>query len=283
MQGKRVLITGATTGIGRVTALELAKLGAEIVLVARSEAKAQATAAEIRAASGREPVVLLADLASLSSVRQVAAAFRQRFDRLDVLINNAGAVFAKRELTVDGFEHTFALNHLSYFLLTNLLLDRLKAAGAARVVNVASNAHYAGKIDFDDLQAEKSYFSFRAYSNSKLANVLFTFELARRLAGTQVTSNCVHPGAVRSGFGHNNPGFFSSVLALAQLFMISPEKGARTSIYLASSPEVQGTTGKYFDKCKPKAPSKIALDEGVQRRLWEASARLVGLAADAAA
>jgi NAD(P)-dependent dehydrogenase (short-subunit alcohol dehydrogenase family) len=210
-------------------------------------------------------------------VRQLAADVRSRCDRLDVLVNNAGAVFDKRGVTVDGFERTFALNHLSYFLLTNLLLDILKASSAARIVSVASNAHQPAKIDFDDLQSEKRYFSFRAYSVSKLANILFTAELARRLAGTRVTANCLHPGAIASGFGRNNPGWFKSVIALAQLFMISPEKGARTSIYLASSPEAEGKTGLYWVKCKPAQPSKAARDEATQRRLWDVSAQLVGL------
>jgi NAD(P)-dependent dehydrogenase (short-subunit alcohol dehydrogenase family) len=280
MQGKRVLLTGATSGIGRATALGLAELGAELLLVARDADKGKQTVDEIRARGAKQPIeVLLADLSLLAEVRKVAEAVRARTDRLDVLLNNAGAWFSTRTVTSEGFERTFALNHLSYFLLTNLLLDIVKAAPAGRIVNVASEAHRRGHIDFEDLNSEKSYSLLGAYGVSKLENILFTSALARRLEGTRVTANALHPGVVASGFGMNNRGFVRLGTRLAQLFMISPEKGAQTSIYLASSPEVEGVSGKYFDKRKERWPSRAAQDEVTQERLWRVSAELVGLAA----
>jgi retinol dehydrogenase 12 len=277
MQGKRVLITGATSGIGEKTAIKLAQLGAELFLVARDAKKADATVAAIRAAGATQPVtIFLADLSLMSEVRRLAGEVRAKTDRLDVLLNNAGAWFSERQVTSEGFERTFALNHLSYFLLSNLLLDIVKAAPAGRIVNVASEAHRGAKIDFDDLQSEKRYSLLGAYNVSKLENILFTAALARRLAGTRVTANCLHPGVVASGFGRNNGGFLRFVMPLAQLFMISADKGSETSVYLASSPEVEGVTGKYFDKCKPKHPTRHAQDEAAQEKLWAVSAALVG-------
>jgi NAD(P)-dependent dehydrogenase (short-subunit alcohol dehydrogenase family) len=276
MKGRRVLVTGATTGIGRVTAVALARMGADIVIVARDAAKAEATLAELRAAGASEPTAILGDLSLMSSVRAVAEEYQRRFDRLDVLVNNAGAIFSKREVTADGFEKTFALNHMSYFMLTYLLLDRLHAGIEPRVVNVSSNAHMPAKIDFDDLQMEKSWSAFGSYCVSKLENLLFTFELARRFP--QITANAVHPGAVASGFGRSNTGWFGKIFALGAPFLLTPEKGARTSIYLASAPEVTGTSGKYFVRCKVKASSKASQDPVAQKRLWDESVRLFGLA-----
>ena len=275
MRGKRVLVTGATTGLGRVTALALGRAGAEVLLVARDRQKADAAVAELAAAGAPPAHALLADLSLMSSVRALADEVRGRFDRIDVLVNNAGAIFNTRALTAEGFERTFALNHLSYFLLTNLLLDRLPSG--ARVVNVSSDAHRPARVDFDDLQLERRYTAFGAYCVSKLMNLLFTFELARRVQARGITANAAHPGPVASNFGRSNRGFFGALFALAGPFMLTPDKGARTQIWLASSPDVDGVTGKYFAKCREKKPSPRALDEAAQKRLWDASAELVGL------
>jgi NAD(P)-dependent dehydrogenase (short-subunit alcohol dehydrogenase family) len=279
MKGKVVLITGATNGIGKVTALELAKMGAMVVIVGRSAAKTAAVVRELRAQSGSFSVdSLVADLFSQAEVRSLAGRFRQSYTRLDVLVNNAGAVFSQRQETVDGYEMTFAFNHLAYFLLTNLLLDLLKASAPSRIVNVSSGAHTLGPLDFDDLMS-KNYGlqGFKAYGQSKLANVQFTYELARRLEGSGVTVNALHPGGVNTGFGKNNAGVMKLAMKVFGLFSLSPEQGAQTSIYLASSPEVAGVTGKYFDRCKPVASSKYSYDESAQRRLWEISEKLTGL------
>jgi len=275
MRGKRVLVTGATTGIGRVTAVELGRAGAEVILVARDRDKAAATLAELDAAGAPPAQALYADLSLTSSVRALAAEVREKFDRIDVLVNNAGAIFTSRALTAEGFERTFALNHLSYFLLTNLILDRIPSGG--RIVNVSSEAHKPAKVDFDDLQLERRYTAFGAYCLSKLMNLLFTFELARRVQARGITANAAHPGPVASNFGRSNRGFFGALFALAGPFMLTPEKGARTQIWLASSPDVEGVTGKYFAKCREKKPSARALDEATQRRLWDVTAQLVGL------
>jgi NAD(P)-dependent dehydrogenase (short-subunit alcohol dehydrogenase family) len=270
------LITGATNGIGKVAALELAKMGATVVIVGRNAAKTQSVVDEIRTASGNTSVdYLLADLSSMAQVRQLADAFRHKYTRLDVLVNNAGGMFAKRQETVDGFEMTFALNHLAYFLLTDLLLDILKASAPARIVNVSSDAHRPVPLDFDDLQHHKyGMRGFLAYSRSKLANVLFSYELAARLAGTGVTANVLHPGTVATGFGHNNAGLFDWVYKVIDLFAISPEKGAETIVYLASSQEVEGVTGKYWNRCKAVRSSKVSYDQEAARRLWEISEQM---------
>jgi NAD(P)-dependent dehydrogenase (short-subunit alcohol dehydrogenase family) len=272
LQGKTCLITGATQGIGLASAIGIAQAGAETVLVARNRERGEAAVAEVKTKSGNSNVSLLvADLASQESVRQLAAAFKQNHQKLHVLLNNAGGLFVKRVLTIDGIETTFALNHLAYFLLTELLLDVLEASAPSRIINVSSAAHFGGEIDFGDLQHQKRYSSFKVYSDSKLANVLFTYEMARRLAGTGVTANCLHPGVVTTGFGKNNPGLPKTLITLAGPFMLSPEKGARTSIYLATSPEVEGVTGKYFDKCKSVSSSKQSYDPEAARRLWQVS------------
>ena len=275
MRGKRVLVTGATTGIGRVTAVELGRMGAEVVVVARDRKKADETLAEIAAAGAPPAHVLMADLSLMSSVRALADEVRARFDRIDVLVNNAGAIFGTRALTDEGFERTFALNHLSYFLLTNLLLDRVPSGG--RIVNVSSDAHRPARVDFDNLQLERRYTAFGAYCLTKLMNLLFTFELARRIQPRGITANAAHPGPVASNFGRSNRGVFGFMFALAAPFMLTPEKGARTQIWLASSPEVEGVTGKYFAKCREKKPAPRALDEATQKRLWDVTAGLVGL------
>lgn len=279
VERKKVLITGGTDGIGKVTALELAKLGAHVIIIGRNPQKTEQTAREIREQSNNERVdFLIADLSEQEQVRRVAAEYRHRYDQLHVLINNAGAFFAKRELTADGLEKTFALNHLAYFLLTHLLLDLLTKSAPARIINVSSAAHFGGKINFDDLNAEKSYSGWGAYSNSKLMNVLFTYELARRLQDSGVTVNCLHPGFVATQFGKNNGGLIGLGLSLVQrVGAISPEQGAETTLYLATSPEVEGITGKYFDQKKAVESSKISQDEETARRLWEISLELTGL------
>jgi len=279
LAGKTVLVTGATTGIGKMTALGLARLGPTLVLVGRDPARAEAARAEIAQASGNPNVeVLLADLASQASIRKLALDFQAKHDRLHVLVNNAGAIRMERALTVDGVESTLAVNHLAYFLLVNLLLDVMKKSAPARIVNVASKVHERGKLDFDDLNRERSYKGFDVYSDSKLANVYFTYELARRLLGTGVTVNCLHPGVVASNFGQSDGnGWLRFAVKVAGLFFLSPEKGAATSIYLASSPEVEGVTGKYFDKCKPAESSRRSHDLQVAQQLWSVSEKLTGL------
>lgn len=278
MQGKIVIVTGANAGIGKVTARELAKMGATVIMVARDRARGEAALADVRGASGSARVYLmLADLSSQASIRQFAAEFQAQYDQLHVMVNNAGAFFAQRQESVDGLEMTFALNHIGYYLPTLLLLDTLKASAPARIVNVSSGAHFGGSINFADLQAQNRYAGFRAYSNSKLANVLFTYELARRLAGTGVMVNCLHPGFVASNFGQNNRGLARLGMKLLRPFALSVDEGAETSIYLASSPEVERVTGKYFDKKRAVNSSAQSHDEAVARRLWEISAALTGM------
>ena len=279
LDGKIALVTGATNGIGRVTALELARRGARVFLVARDRARGEATLAGIReACGGRSPDLLVADLSSQAEVRRLAQEVRERTPRLDLLVNNAGAIFDERAVSADGLEMTFALNHLAYFLLTLELLPLVEAGSASRIVNVSSVAHERGSIDFDDLQGERGYFMWRAYQQSKLANVLFTRELARRLAGRPggrgVTTNALHPGAIASGFGRNGTGFFSRLVALGAPFLASPEKGARTTLHVATAPELAGVTGRYFSSCREKTPSKAAQDDAAALRLWQISEEL---------
>lgn len=272
---KIALITGATAGIGRETAIGIAKTGVKTVIVGRDQKKCVAAVAEIKQKSNNENVeFLLADLFSLAAIRQLANEFKSKYERLDILVNNAGAVFDKRETTVDGYEKTFALNHLSYFLLTDLLLDTLKQSAPARIVSVSSIAHtFANKIDFDDLQFQrKSYSGLTAYAQSKLMNVLFTYELARRLEGTNVTANCLHPGGVASNFADNTGGLFRvAAWIFKNTFAISPQKGAETSIFLAVSPKIENVTGKYFDNCQEKQSNAISYDKDVQKALWTIS------------
>ena len=279
MNGKICLVTGGTNGIGKATAQALAKMGATVVIVGRSAPKTAQVVEEIRAASGNQNVdSLLADLSSQQEVRRLASEFKSKYSQLHVLLNNAGAVFMRHQLSVDGIEMTFALNHLASFLLTNLLLDTLKASAPARIINVSSGAHTTGKIEFDNLQGERGY-SPRVYENSKLANILFTMELARRLKGTGVTVNALHPGFTATGFAKNNGKFMAALVSLfAPLVARSPAKGAETSIYLASSPSVDGIAGKYFydSHVLPAAPQ--ATDMVAARKLWDVSAEMVHLA-----
>lgn len=278
MDGKIVLITGASQGIGRATAVGLAKLGATVVIAGRDRARTEAAVAQIKSQSGRTDLAyLLADFLSLAAVQQMAQDFLARYPRLDVLINNAGVFNMRREASKDGYEATFAVNHLAPFLLTTSLLERLKTSAPARIVNVSSAAHQGAHIDFDDLMGAKRYGGWMAYGQSKLANVLFTRELARRLAGTGVTANAMHPGFVASGFARNNGRLARAVMSLAKPFSRSPEKGAETAIYLASSPEVEGISGEYFIDCRTAASSAESYDEEAQRKLWEASEKLVSV------
>lgn len=279
VKGKRVLVTGATAGIGKETARALAKQGAHVVIVGRSEEKTRATVDELKAsAPGAQVDFLLADLSSMAAVRQLAKDFLAKWDTLHVLVNNAGAINMSRELTVDGFERTFATNHLSYFLLTNLLLPALEKGAPARIVNVASDAHRGQAIDWDNLQAEKSYVQFKVYGRSKLMNILFTRELARRVKDKGITANALHPGVVATNF-MAKPGLWGVVGKIAGLFMITPEQGAQTSIYLASSPEVEGVTGGYYAKSKPRTPTAQAQNDEDAKRLWALSEELTGLKA----
>ncbi len=279
MKGRVCLITGSTTGIGKEAARALAAMGAEVVLAVRDESKAKQTVAEIGGATS----YVLCDFASQASIRAMCAQVLDRHPKLHVLLNNAGAIFEKRELTVDGHERTFALNHLGYFLTTQLLLRRLEASGvpgrAARIVSVASAGHATARrgLDFDDLMAARSWGTggIDQYGKTKLANIMFTYELARRLGDAPVTANCLHPGAIASGFGKNRPGVLSVFFRLAAPFMWSAQKGARTSVKLASSPEVEGVTGKYFDeKGRERRTTRVSYDQVAQKRLWEESDRL---------
>ena len=279
MNGRICLVTGGSNGIGKSTAQELARIGATVIIVGRDAQKTSKVVEEIRAASGNPKVgSMLADLSSQQDVRRLANEFKSKYSHLHVLINNAGAVFMKRQLSVDGIEMTFTLNHLAGFLLTNLLLDTLKASAPARIINVSSGAHTSGKIEFDNLQGERVY-SPRVYENSKLANILFTKELARRLKGTGVTVNALHPGFTATGFAKNNGKAIAALVSiLAPLVARSPAKGAKTSIYLASSSSVEGITGKYFYDSQPIPAAPQATDMVVARKLWEVSAEIVHLA-----
>lgn len=281
LQDKVILITGSTNGIGHASAEGLAQMGATVIVTGRSETRCQSVVRTIRNAGKGKTDYLIADLSDLEQVRRLAHQFHKRYSRLDVLINNAGAYYVKRQISPDGIELTFALNHLSHFLLTALLLDRLKETasqyGEARILNVSSISHAAGKIDFSNLQSDQSYgrFGFDAYTNSKLANVMFTFELARRLQGTSVTANALHPGLVSTGFGTNNFKFMRLAMKLFGLVALTPEAGAKNSIYLAASPEVRGVSGQYYVKNKPVRAAAQAYDEQAQRSLWDISLRLV--------
>jgi len=280
MQNKTILITGATNGIGLETARGLARLGAHLVLVGRDPAKGERVLADLKASTGNERIDLLnADLSVQDSIRALAVQVLERYPRLDVLVNNAGGVFDPRTTTADGIETTWAVNHLAYFLLTNLLLDRLKTSAPARVVSVSSDAHLGGSLRLDDPEYKQGgYSSFAAYSQSKLANVLFTFELARRLAGSGVTATCLHPGFVHTGFGSRTMGWLNPIVGLVTRLGMRPEQGATTSIYLASSPQVEGVTGQYFAKQKPAPVNAQAQDVELAGKLWALSEKQCGLA-----
>ncbi len=279
--GKTCMITGASNGIGKAAAHELAKMGAELFLVCRDAERAQTTVEEIKQRSGNPNVeYLLADLSSQADTRRMAKEFLASGKPLHILLNNAGAIVQFRSETVDGIETTFALNHLAYFLLTDLLLDRLRENSPARIVNVSSDAHkraYRG-ICFDDIEGKKGYGTLSAYGQSKLANILFTKELASQLEGSGVTVNCLHPGFVASRFGHNNGRFMQGVMSLIQVFGRTNEKGSESSVYLCASPEVENMSGEYFVDCKVAQPTAQALDREVAKRLWQLSAEMTGLA-----
>jgi len=277
MQGQVCLVTGANAGIGKQTARELAQMGATVVLVARNRERGEAARAEI-AASGHTVELLLADFASPASIRAMTEAFKARHDRLDVLVNNAGVYLMKREETADGLEMTFAVNHLGYFMTTLLLWDRLLAARSARVIVLASDAHRQAKLNFDDLQSRHKYAGFRAYGQSKLANVLFTYELDRRRGDAPITINAVHPGFVASNFGRNNGGVVGLFMTrIVPLFAKTVAEGAATSVYLASSPEVAGVSGQYFSNCRAVKSAPQSYDRAAAGRLWAISEEITGL------
>jgi NAD(P)-dependent dehydrogenase (short-subunit alcohol dehydrogenase family) len=278
VKGKTYIITGATRGIGLEAAARLGALGARLVLVGRNRDRGEAELARLRArVPGVAAEMHYADLSRCDEIVPLAGALLDTAARIDVLLNNAGAFFARREIMPDGLERSFALNHMGYFRLTALLRPRLIASAPARVVNVASEAHRGARLNFDDLQCSQGYTGWKAYQRSKLANILFTRELARRLKGTGVTANCLHPGFVASGFGDNNRGLWRLIFAIAKRVSAIPvERGAETPVYVASSRELDGTSGKYFDKCRERAPDASAQDDAVAERLWEQSERLIG-------
>jgi NAD(P)-dependent dehydrogenase (short-subunit alcohol dehydrogenase family) len=278
MAGRTVLVTGATGGIGKATALGLSAMGAHVAITGRDRARTEAAAREIREVGRGEPAWFVGDLSSQAEVRRLADEALAALPRIDVLVNNVGGYWNSRHVTADGLERTFALNHLAPFLLTSLLLPRLSEGAPSRVVTVSSNAQSSGAIDFDDLQGERSYSGARAYSQSKLANLLFTYELARRLQGTSVTANAVHPGLVSTGFGSDDPGTIQRVLVpFIRPFMKSPAQGAATSIHVATAADLERVSGQFFAGSKPKRSSERSYDEAVAARLWRVSAELVGL------
>ena len=283
LSGRTCLVTGATSGIGYETALGLAKAGARVGIVGRDAGKVDDSARLIAsAAPGATIDRFVADLSSQAEIRRLAGEVRATYPRLDVLVNNAGAIFGRRTVTVDGFERTWALDHLGYVLLTLELLDLLKASGrpgaAARIVNVASAAHTRGRIAFDDIQSDRSYGAMRAYSQAKLGNVLFTYALARRLAGTSVTVNALHPGVIDTGFAKNTGGAFGFAWSLIRPFLSTPAAGARTTLHVATARAVEGVSGRYFSRSREKASSAYSRDEAVQERTWALSLEQVGQA-----
>jgi retinol dehydrogenase-12 len=284
MRGRVCLVTGATNGIGYETALGLARLGARVAIVGRDADKARHCAERVRVAvPGAIVDAHTADLSAQDAIRQLAGVLRAAYPRLDVLVNNAGAIFDRRTLTVDGIERTWALDHLGYVLLTLELLESLKASAAAggkpRIVNVASAAHYRGHIDFDDIEGARRYGAMRAYAQAKLGNVLFTYALARRLRDSGIAVNCLHPGVINTGFARNTGGLFGTAWSLMRPFLTSPDKGAQTSLHVASAPELDGVTGRYFSHARPKTSSAESRDEAVQERVWALSLAQIGRAA----
>lgn len=277
MRGKTCIITGASSGIGKAAALELAARGANVVLVCRDAARGDAAMREVASQGGGTVELLVADLATQQEVRRLAGEILAKHPRIDVLVNNAGGIFGQRQLTADGLELTFALNHLAYFLLSGLLLERIRASAPARIINVTSGAHHMGRLDWDNLQGERSYSAMRAYGLSKLGNVLFTYELARRTAGTGVTVNCMHPGAVATNFAATGTKMMQTFFRLFKPLLRTPERGADTIVWLAASPEVEGVNGKFFMDRKDTRSARHSYDEQAARRLWDESARLVGL------
>jgi NAD(P)-dependent dehydrogenase (short-subunit alcohol dehydrogenase family) len=278
MAGKVVLVTGGTSGIGRATATALAGMGADVTIVGRNEERGRRALEEVRSESGSDRVgLMLADLSVQDEVRRLAHEFRRSRDRLDVLVNNAGVVHSRRVETADGLEATLAINHLAPFLLTNLLLDVLEASAPSRVLTVSSEAERWGNIDFEDLQSKRGYKGFPVYGMTKLMNIMFTFELAERLRETGVAANCMHPGAVATNFGKNNRGPMALFFRVAKPFMRTPEQGAETLVWLASAPDLEGVSGKYFSDRKEIEAKRIAYDAAARERLWEASEELTGL------
>jgi len=288
MQGKICMVTGANSGIGKATATGLANMGATVVMVCRNRAKGEEAQREIKQQSGNEAVdLLVADLSSQHAIRQLAQEFQQRYSQLHVLVNNAGGAIPQRQVSVDGIEMTFAVNYLASFLLTNLLLDTIKASAPARIINVSSDAQ-TNSIDLDDLQRTKKYRIFQAYGQAKTALVLFTYALAQRLEGTGITVNCLHPGVVATNFmDHAVPPFAAlfarPLISIFKRFLIQSEEGAKTTLYLATSPEVEGVTGKYFDKCKEKPSVPISYDKSLQQQVWDIGEELTGLSVPARA
>jgi retinol dehydrogenase 12 len=280
MQDKVVVITGATSGIGEVAAQRLAGMGARIVLVARDKTRGQESLTRLyKSNPSISHSIHYGDLSRISEMKRIAAEIAAVEPRIDVLVNNAGAMFGSRQMTEDNLELTFAINHMAYFVLTLGLRERLLASSTARIVNTASDAHKGRVLDFDDLQSAKGFSAVNVYGRSKLCNILFTRELSRRWGGKRVTANCLHPGFVATRFGDDSGGFLSRVMSVAKLFAISPEKGAETIVYLASSPEVASVTGEYFYKCRPAMPTADARDDAAAKRLWIESAKLAGIEA----
>lgn len=279
LAGQTAVITGATSGIGRATAVDFARRGARLLLVGRNEERARETARAIRAAAPRADFeILRGDFAAQAEVRRVGEELLGRIDRLDLLVNNHGVTLARRQTTPDGYEATFAINHLGYFHLTGLLLPRLRATPGARIVSVASEAHKFGALELDDLHSERNYGAMRVYGKSKSANILFTRELARRYGSPQLTINCVHPGGVATNLGAGQGPLLSALQRVVMLFMKTPEQGAQTSIYAATSPEAAGKQGAYYADCRERRPAAHCLDDGTARALWEVSERLTGCA-----
>jgi retinol dehydrogenase 14 len=278
LRGQEAVVSGGTDGIGRETAIALAKMGASVTILGRDKTKGDQVIEKCRAAGADNIRFVKSDLSSRSSIQDTAKTILQFVPRINILVNNAGGYFASRRVNADGIEMTFGLNHLGYYTLTNLLLERIKASAPARIVNVSSRLHLQGALDFDNLEMARGYNGLKQYNNTKLANVLFTYALARRLKGAGVTANALHPGFVASSFGHNNKNLSGMFLWTAQkLFAISPAKGARTSIYLASARDVDGVTGKYFDNSKETASHALSYDEALQEKLWAVSAKMTGV------
>jgi NAD(P)-dependent dehydrogenase (short-subunit alcohol dehydrogenase family) len=280
LTGKTCLITGGNSGIGKATALGLAKTGANVVIVSRGKEKGEAALSEIIAKSGNQNLeLMLADMSSQDSIRRLASDFKAEHEKLHLLVNNAGVYLTKRITTVDGLESTFAINHLGPFILTNLLIDLLRASAPSRIVNVTSDAHRGAKVNFEDLQGEKKFSGWQAYSQSKLGMILFTHELAKRLEGTGVTVNSAHPGVVRTNFARNNGGLVAFGFRLMHMFFISPETSAKRILYVATSPDCEGATGKYFTKMHAAKSSQESYDDDSARRLWQMSEQLTKLSA----